>query len=169
MIALSTGIIGSSVQPGVDLGSWGAGGDTSTLTLTLLVPAWSSSFSFSFNFMSAEYPEYVGTMYNDFFYANLTSSIFNGNISYDAMGTPIQINNAFFSVVNSSSLWGTGFENGVGGGTGWLVTTAPVVAGETIVLQFTIGDVGDGVWDSTVLIDNFAWGVDNLVIPETQQ
>ena len=62
-----------------------------------------------------------------------------------------------------------GFENGVGGGTGWLVTTAPVVAGETIVLQFTIGDVGDGEWDSTVLIDNFAWGVDNLVTPETQQ
>jgi hypothetical protein len=169
MIALSSGLIGGSVQPGVDLGWPGSSGDTSSLVLSLQVPPWSSSFSFSFNFMSAEYPEYVGLIWNDFFYANLNSSTFNGNISFDSTGTAIQINSAFFSVVSSSSLWGTGFENGVGAGTGWLTTTAPVVGGETITLEFVIGDISDGYYDSTVLIDNFAWGVDNLTVPETQQ
>jgi len=168
MIALSTGLINGPVQPGTDFGWSGESDDTSSLVLTLTVPTWSSSFSFDFNFMSAEYPEYVGTIWNDFFYANLTSSTFVGNISFDSQGTPIQINNAFFTVTSSAGLAGTPFDQYVGGGTGWLTTTAPVVSGETITLEFIIGDVWDGLYDSTVLIDNFAWGVDNLTVPETQ-
>ena len=169
MIALSSGVIGSVVEPGTDHGAFGPTDDTTTLTLTLVVPMWSSSFSFSFNFMSAEYPEWVGSEYNDFFYANLTSGAFNGNVSFDSSGVPIQINNAFFSVTDSASLAGTHFDGGVGGGTGWLETTSPVVAGEIITLEFTIGDISDGNWDSTVLIDNFRWGVDNITTPDTQQ
>ena len=169
MIALSSGVIGGSVQNGTDFGGSGSSGDTTTLTLTLDVPIWSSSFSFQFNFMSAEYPEWVGSIYNDFFEANLTSTAYTGNISFDASGGPININNAFFTVTSSSALTGTGFENGVGGGTGWLTTTAPVTPGETITLEFTIGDVGDGIYDSTVLIDNFQWSVDEVTEPDTQQ
>ena len=168
MVALSTGIIGGSVQPGTDFGAFNAPGDTTTLTLTLSVPVWATSFSFDLNFMSAEYPEWVGTAFNDFFFAYLTSGAFNGNISFDANGTPIEINNAFFSVTSSAALAGTGFDGGVGGGTGWL-TTSPVVPGETITLQFTIGDVSDGIYDSTVLLDHFEWGTDNLTNPNTQQ
>ena len=178
MIALSTGLITGPVQSGTDFGLYGALDDTSSLILNLTVPPWSSSFSFSFNFMSAEYPEYVGLIWNDFFYANLSSAAFNGNISFDSQGTPIQINNAFFTVTSSAGLAGTPFglidysgwtPELVGGGTGWLTTTAPVVGGESITLEFVIGDVGDGYFDSTVLIDNFAWGNDNLTLPETQQ
>jgi hypothetical protein len=169
MIALSSGVIGGSVQLGTDLGATGASGDTSTLLLTLDVPAWSSSFSFDFNFMSAEYPEWVGSVYNDFFEANLASGAFTGNISFDAVGGPININNAFFTVTSSAALTGTGFDNGVGGGTGWLTTIAPVIPGETITLELTIGDVGDGIYDSTVLIDNFQWQVDEVTYPETGQ
>ena len=162
-------MIGGSVQPGTDFGPINAAGDTTTLTLTLAVPVWASSFSFDLNFMSAEYPEWVGTAFNDFFFANLTSQAYSGNISFDANGTPIEINNAFFSVTWSSSLAGTGFDGGVGGGTGWLTTTSPVQPGETATLEFTIGDIADGIYDSTVLLDNFQWGVDNLTDPNTQQ
>jgi hypothetical protein len=51
---------------------------------------------------------------------------------------------------------------------GWLTTTAPVIPGETITLELTIGDVGDGYYDSTVLIDAFQWSVDVVTEPETQ-
>jgi hypothetical protein len=169
MIALSSGIIGGSVQLGTDFGFPGAIGDTTTLTLTLDVPTWATSFSYDLNFMSAEYPEWVGTAFNDFFFANLTSQAFTGNISFDANGTPIEINNAFFSVTSSAALSGTGFDAGVGAGTGWLTTTSPVVPGETITLEFTIGDIADGIYDSTVLLDNFQWGTDTLTDPNTQQ
>jgi hypothetical protein len=44
-----------------------------------------------------------------------------------------------------------------------------VVPGETITLEFTIGDIADGIYDSTVLLDNFQWGTDTLTDPNTQQ
>ncbi|MEO8878392.1 MAG: choice-of-anchor L domain-containing protein [Polyangiaceae bacterium] len=44
-----------------------------------------------------------------------------------------------------------------GGATGWLTTQAPVQAGEIITLEFLIWDTGDPKFDSTVLIDHFAW------------
>lgn len=44
-----------------------------------------------------------------------------------------------------------------GGATGWLTSQAPVQAGETFTLELMIWDAGDGVLDSSVLIDNFGW------------
>jgi hypothetical protein len=44
-----------------------------------------------------------------------------------------------------------------GGATGWLTTQAPVQNGEIIMLEFLIWDTGDPKFDSTVLVDHFAW------------
>jgi hypothetical protein len=44
-----------------------------------------------------------------------------------------------------------------GGATGWLQTQAPLEPGETATLEFVIWDTGDPTFDSSVLIDNFAW------------
>jgi hypothetical protein len=44
-----------------------------------------------------------------------------------------------------------------GGATGWLTSKAPVQPGETFTLEFFIWDTGDGVLDSSVLLDNFQW------------
>lgn len=44
-----------------------------------------------------------------------------------------------------------------GGATGWLTSSAPVKPGEEFTLEFMIWDTGDGVLDSSVLIDNFTW------------
>jgi hypothetical protein len=44
-----------------------------------------------------------------------------------------------------------------GGATGWLTSSAPVQAGETFTLDLIIWDTGDGVLDSSVLLDNFTW------------
>ena len=69
----------------------------------------------------------------------------------------------------TGELAGTGFDDpqptacdsmqtaSVGGATGWLTTQAPIAPGETFTLEFMIWDAGDGVLDSSVLIDNFQW------------
>ena len=108
------------------------------------------------------------------------------NVSFDGNKNPINVNNAFFQAcspanatvgcngnqstdackVGDGELMGTGFydpgsncgQNDSGGGaTSWLTTQAPVAAGETITLQFIIWDTGDQVFDSSVIIDNWAW------------
>ena len=54
-----------------------------------------------------------------------------------------------------------------GGSTGWLTTTAPIAPNEDITLRFVIFDEGDGVLDSSVLIDNFQWGAATVMGPST--
>jgi hypothetical protein len=69
-----------------------------------------------------------------------------------------------------SELGGTGFgdtyetqcdSNNVnatlGASTGWLTTQAPIGGGEQFTLEFMIWDAGDGLLDSSALIDNFQW------------
>ncbi len=151
--------------------------------LTLHVPTNAKSFSFDFNFFSAEYPEFVGSQYNDKFLVLLDSQAFGqGNISFDPNQNPINVNSAFFQVCdsaqvcmgmmqntcsqNANELDGTGYEmtappphdtHRVGGATGWLTTTSPVKPGETATLRFILFDEGDHLFDSAVLIDNFRW------------
>ena len=56
----------------------------------------------------------------------------------------------------TSGPFGTG---ATGGATNWLLTTAPVVPGETITVEFTVFDVSDSVLDSLTLLDQFEWSV----------
>lgn len=44
-----------------------------------------------------------------------------------------------------------------GGATGWLTSQAPIQAGETFTIEFILWDTGDGVFDSSILIDNFTY------------
>ncbi len=45
----------------------------------------------------------------------------------------------------------------LGGSTGWLTTTASIQPGEQFTLEFMIWDAGDGLLDSSVLLDHFQW------------
>ena len=152
--------------------------DYSDLELVLDVPANARSFSFDFNFMSAEFPEFVCTSYDDTFLALLQSQEFNGNVSFDENGNRVSINIGFFDICDDTlgatctgeeDLIGTGYEMGStdGGGTGWLTTTAPVRPGEKVRLTFLVFDEGDSAYDSTVLIDNFRWHVEQVEGPIT--
>ena len=165
-------------------------GDYVELRLTLKVPINATGFSFRFNFLSAEYPEFVGTEYNDKFLVLLESGAYFGNVSFDQAGNPITINGGFFAVCDPSAficegrqqgscplplaqLDGTGYEGidasqeVIGGGTGWLTTTAPVVPGETAVLRFIIFDERDLFYDSAVMIDDFRWQLTAPPRPQT--
>lgn len=69
-----------------------------------------------------------------------------------------------------SELGGTGFldkgpwcdsvTTSGGGATGWLTSSAPVTPGETITIELILWDTGDQNYDSSVLIDHFAWLAD---------
>jgi hypothetical protein len=141
-----------------DMQPSGQNGDTATIRVQLTAPAGMHSFKFNFYFLSREYPDFVGSAYNDVFSVSQQSSVYNGNITFDQGGNVIDVNTALFSVTNQALLTGTGFDCGHrGGGTGWLTTISPCVPGETFTLMFTIGDLSDGIYDSAVFIDGFEW------------
>lgn len=135
----------------------GAVGDSSTLALAFTVPAGMNSLLFDFYFISEEYPEYVGSAYNDDFKVIIagSSKVANGtNIAKDPDGHVIDVNSVTFAVGQGSyDLQNTDFDTD--GGTGWVIAGAPVAAGDNITLTFNVEDVGDGILASTVLLDNF--------------
>ncbi|MEC7986024.1 MAG: IPT/TIG domain-containing protein [Myxococcota bacterium] len=162
---LYTGSVGVAPQSGTDLGSYGESGDRTTFTVQLLVPPTANSALFDFYFLSAEYPEFVGTEYNDKFEANVTGTAYSGNAATDSLGNMVDVNSAFFTVVNDIDLQGTGFDAGAGGGTGWLTMIVPVDPGDTVTFSFTIYDVADGIYDSAVLLDGFDWSTTDVDEP----
>ena len=165
--------------------------DMVMLTMTLKVPTNAKSFSFNLQFMSSEYPEFVGSMFNDKFLAILSSKAFSGNISFDAHNNPITVNAGFFDVCTSAQICNgsktnkctapvtglnnTGYEQDdgsgtpVGGGTGWLTTTSPIQPGETATLKFAVFDEGDAQYDSAIILDNFQWQLMPATAPTTVQ
>ena len=55
----------------------------------------------------------------------------------------------------------------LGGATGWLSTEAAIKPGEQFTLELIIWDAGDGILDSTVLIDHFRWTGGTIAAPST--
>ncbi|MBK7581291.1 MAG: putative metal-binding motif-containing protein [Myxococcales bacterium] len=145
------------------------------LELELRVPTNAKSLSFKFDFYTYEFPVFVCSEFNDFFVALLdppSKNAKSGNISFDSQGNPVSVNNGFLEVcaaqeaggkpfackLGQSELTGTGFEDGAA--TGWLETNAPVSPGEIVKLRFAIWDMGDGILDSTVLIDDLRFSAE---------
>ncbi len=162
--------------------------DYTELALTLHVPSNANSLSFQLQFFSAEYPEFVCHLYNDELLVELesTKAATKSNISFDSMMNPITVNNGLFTICQNDvskpqtqhctqsvdGLTGTGFEDiqlgkPIGGSTGWLRTTAPVIPGDDITLRFIIFDEGDHIFDSVALLDKFAWSTEIVAGPVT--
>jgi hypothetical protein len=171
----------------------GKANDSVNLMLTVRVPTNAKAFSFDFNFYSSEYITYVCSPFNDSFVALLDSKApldpkYSKNVSFDAKGSPINVNSGFFEVCTpgvssggrsfpcakgTKELQGSGYwdpslpeEHGA---TSWLQTKAPVVPGETITIQFIIWDTGDHVLDSSVLLDNWKWDAAATTAPVTDR
>jgi hypothetical protein len=156
--------------------------DSINVRADIRVPTNAQSFSYKFRFFSSEFWTYSCTAFNDFYLALLTSGAAgipaDHNISFDAANNPVSVNNGFFDVCQvrgcqtcpsgTGALAGTGMENAVssgfgtgatGGATNWLTTTAPIVPGETITIEFMVFDVSDNILDSLALLDAFQWSV----------
>jgi hypothetical protein len=156
--------------------------DGAALELTIRVPTNAKSFTFDQNFFTYEFPLFICSEYNDFYVAMMTPQVPHlpdGNIAFDQDGNPVSVNNSLLQVcvpqtikgkkftcpLGPSTLVGTGFDHAAA--TGWLQTTAPVKAGDTITLRLAIWDSGDGSLDSTVLVDKFAWSANEASGPTT--
>ncbi|HZF55142.1 MAG TPA: choice-of-anchor L domain-containing protein [Polyangiaceae bacterium] len=146
--------------------------DSVNIRLSIRVPTNAKSFSYDFRFISYEYWTWSCSLYNDFYLALLTTGAAgipaDKNISFDSKNNPVSVNNGFFEVCKPKGCYtcpmGTAQLNGTGmgtegGATSWLTTDAPVVPGETMVLQLMIFDVTDRMLDSNALLDNFRWNI----------
>jgi len=182
----STGIAGDTPattneqNPGDERGSWFAGGkngyprDDATLTMNLQVPAYMHYIYYDVQFFSTEYPEWIGTQYND----KLTVTVHSPSKGTSAY--IFDINSGYF-VLNSNSISGTGFDifaqSGRPRNVDWVDTTPrtpgadagasdlvpiggllhPVSPHEQITVTINIHDTGDNLCDSSAFIDNLAF------------
>ena len=164
--------------------------NAAALKLEIRVPTNASSFIFETDFYTYEYPDYICSVFNDFFVVMMEPqhpNLPDGNIAFDQDGNPISVNNSYLQVCNPGTYGGRTFTCPLGNGdlvntgfeetnfctdkpaaaTGWLQTTGPVEAGSIITLLFAIWDTGDAILDSLVLIDNFRWTLEEKAKPET--
>lgn len=140
---------------GTDLGAPDTIGDTSSVSFTLQVPASTSPqrLKFDFVFLSEEYDEFVGSQFNDFF----TATVNGTNIAIDQNGNQVDVNNALFT---GEAAAGTFFD----GRTSSLTASFLVPNGvNTLNVVLSIGDVGDGIYDSAVLVDNVRFETPQVV------
>ena len=127
----------------------------SALKQSFIVPAGATSLKVDFNFVSEEFPEFVGTQFNDSFRALITTP--NGQTQFAG----VEVNTATFTGIGDC-----GFPDGddTCGQTGWLTGTVDLspFAGTgqaiTVELLFSADDRGDNIYDTHVLVDNIRFG-----------
>lgn len=71
--------------------------DAAGLELEIMAPSNALSLEFNFNFRSYEFPQFICTQFNDFFWANFIQGNVNKNISFDEQGNAISVNAAFLT------------------------------------------------------------------------
>lgn len=152
--------------------------DYTEIKFTVSVPTTVNSFSYDLAFFSIEYPDYFQSQFNDMYIGWLESEAWTGNISFDGQGNPISLNAGFLNYKDSCApndpMCGSGVAPALHGtcmethaGTAWLTSQAGVVPGEQITVVFAIFDQGDGILDSYVFLDNFQWGCEGDLPPQT--
>jgi pimeloyl-ACP methyl ester carboxylesterase len=157
----------SSGSSGENLGGGNVRGNTdydvTVLALDLRAPSNTNCLRFDFAFYSEEFPEYVGSSYNDAFIAELNRSTWttNGstihapdNFAFDPDGQVISINSTGATSMSALNAAGTTYD----GATVLLQAATPVTPGEH-TLYLSIFDQGDQVYDSAAFVDNlrFEW------------
>jgi len=184
-LLMSTGIAGSvpvttgGDNPGSERGTWfrnihGNPRDEATLTMELQVPLYMHYLYYDVQFFTTEYPDYIGTKYNDKFTVTVDSP------SQGITTHVIDVNGGDF-VLNSFDIPGTGFDvfakdlytgeptdpsdvdiltrvpgipGADAGATALVSREHPVFPNEIITVTFNIKDTGDNQFDSAVFIDN---------------
>ena len=78
--------------------------DLAQLSVEVKKPSNVEGFAFDFMFLSSEFPEFLCQIYNDTFYALVTTASMGAqpvNVSLDGEGNEITVNNAFFEPANA--------------------------------------------------------------------
>ncbi len=127
-----------------------------------LPPATGTCLAFDFRFFSDEYPEYVGTNYNDAFIAQLDTWAVTADPTTQTVTAPGNFAGGAGDTIsvdaNGPSAMGDTVATGIGttydGATSLLTARAPVAVGSSHTVYLTIFDQGDAIYDSAVFLDN---------------
>jgi hypothetical protein len=145
-------------------------GDRIAVEVELTVPPGAHSYSFDFFFLSREYPDYVGSQFTDSFSAWQTADHYTGPVALNEDGDEIGVSTGVFTYTDDHQLLGSGFDCDYrGGGTGWLTVHSPCDPLEPLVLELLVRDIGDGIYDSAVLLDGFHWRQEEIESPAPVQ
>jgi len=137
--------------------------DVSTLKVDINVPGGYTCLRVNFRFLSEEFPEYVGSQYNDAFVAELDNSNWTtdgstiaspNNFAFDPDGNAITINSTGFTHMSAAESAGTTYD----GATPLLIAQTPLETTGSHSVYFSIFDQGDHVFDSAVLLDALSVG-----------
>lgn len=134
--------------------------DGAWMSFATVVPESTIGYLFDFAYMSAEYPAYVNTQFNDIFVVWVASEGFTGNAAITQGGAPFTVTELFddgsFDILeNDPRLADTGYEQH--GATSWKSIRGAAEPGELLQLTFFLADVADSGFATQVLIDNFRW------------
>jgi uncharacterized repeat protein (TIGR01451 family) len=151
---------------GADLGGPNVRGttdlDVTILKIDLDVPAGRNCLTFDFRFLSEEFEEFVGNVFNDAFIAELDTSNWTtvgssisapNNFAFDPSGDVISINSSGATSMTSAHAAGTTYD----GATPLLAASTPITPGAHS-LYLSIFDQQDRVWDSAVFVDGLVLG-----------
>ena len=123
--------------------------DLSILKLDFVVPTAACLLKLTYRYLSEEYPEYVGSQYNDVFVAELDANTWtstNGVLTAPAAFATASVNQTPMDPVNAT---GTTYD-----GAGLLNTAVTAVTQGAHTVYLSIGDLGDAAYDSAVFLDD---------------
>src|SRR5438874_3559442 len=162
----TTGSSGANDNGATPSGRGNTAFDVSTLRVDVNVPGGLNCLRVDFRFLSEEFPEYVGSQYNDAFIAELDTSDWAAsgptitaphNFAFDPSHNPISIDSTGFAHMTAGEAAGTTYD----GATPLLVAQTPITWGPHS-LYFSIFDQGDHVFDSAAFLDNMTLGTQSV-------
>jgi hypothetical protein len=132
--------------------------DPVTLLTNINVPANTNCLIVRFRFLSEEFPEFVGSQFNDAFVAELDSTTWStaaggaitspNNFAFDQNNNPVTINATGASTVSSANAAGTTYDAATR-----RLAAAKLVTPGVHKLYLSVFDVGDDQYDSAVFLD----------------
>jgi hypothetical protein len=137
-----------------------AGQDLVGLSVTFNVPAGANCLNADVKMLSDEFPEFVGTQFNDFAAASMnnaatptvsgTDPSLPGNFLFDGSTPPNELEINTSQLVSAANAGGTTYD----GATPTLLTQTPVTPGASNTVRLWTGDLGDSIYDTTLFVDN---------------
>lgn len=163
---LTTGDVALADDPngaensGVNLGynppARGDANDPTTLGLSFDVSPNNNCLNLDYRFFSEEFPEFVGSSFNDRFIAEMDTTTWtaagqasNAPLDFAGRGTQISINSIGPTAVSPANAAGTTYDAASA-----LVTTKTPVKSGSNTLYLSIFDASDHIYDSAVFLDN---------------
>jgi hypothetical protein len=124
---------------------------TGSIRQNFCVPDGATTLSLNWNFLSEEFMEFVGSIYQDYFKISIVDDLGNETVLFEK--TIDNIASEYPPTLVSPDIV---FDQGDVYGTGWQSTTLDIssFAGKGVTLILAAGDVGDSYYDTAILLDD---------------